>query len=182
MPAVPIRLEFVDLYDSIRSISLSRGLAAIVDEDDYVRLAGYRWYAHLSGRNFYAQRHPPAGQPGMIYMHREVLRVNQTVDHINGDSLDNRKANLRVATKAQNAVNSAIRPHSSRFRGVNWFRRNRLWVAHITEDGRTRHLGNFDTEEDAARTYDWHARRVFGEFARLNFPDDQPILPARRGG
>jgi hypothetical protein len=91
------------------------------------------------------------------------------VDHINGDGLDNRKSNLRLATRAQNGCN--LRPQqgkSSRFKGVAWHVCGK-WRAHISPNRTQIALGLFDDEIDAALAYDMAALAQFGEFARPNF-------------
>lgn len=99
-----------------------------------------------------------------------LLMGRPMIDHINHNGLDNRRSNLRPATKSQNSANSIRRVFgkSSTFRGVGWREHAGKWVARIAK----RHLGYFETETDAARAYDAAAREAFGEFASLNFPGD----------
>jgi hypothetical protein len=106
-----------------------------------------------------------------------ILRVDDTIeiDHVNGDGLDNRRENLRVATHAQNASNRGVRVNNtSGFKGVhaNHSGRGKQWFAYITTNYKRQHLGMFGTAEEAARAYDAAAVRLHGEFARLNFPSD----------
>jgi hypothetical protein len=109
-------------------------------------------------------------------MHRTILGAPQghMVDHINRDGLDNRRINLRAATRAQNACN-AIKRHSirstSQFKGVHWDKARSRWAAQIKKLGKVTNIGRFISEEDAARAYDTAAKKVYGEFARLNFPE-----------
>ena len=93
------------------------------------------------------------------------------VDHINTDSLDNRKANLRLATHSQNSCNSRRDKSNtySRYRGVSFSKRKQKWFAAIRVNGKKTWLGYFDNEIDAARTYDVAARKYHKEFAMLNF-------------
>lgn len=101
------------------------------------------------------------------------------VDHVNGDFLDNRRHNLRIATMRQNTQNKAKQARtSSRFKGV--CRRRNGWMACIYADGKTKHLGDFAEEADAARAYDDAARIRFGDFAALNFPRDGEVGCLRR--
>ena len=154
---------------------------AIVDRED-ADLAELRWSLHSDG---YAERsrpedpEPPHGVARLLHrtilsrvIGRSLLRVEQC-DHISCDRLDNRRENLRVATRGQNAVNRKGHGESV-YLGVNRNKRN--WQAQITplgsgRRGRKIYLGTFTTEEDAARAYDRAAREYHGEFARLNFPD-----------
>ncbi len=93
------------------------------------------------------------------------------VDHISRDTLDNRRANLRIATHGQNMANTpAYRCNKSGFKGVYQDSRSSAWTAQIRYDKRLYWLGTFILAEDAARAYDARAREVWGEFARCNFP------------
>jgi hypothetical protein len=88
------------------------------------------------------------------------------IDHINGDKTDNRLANLRPATKAENGANRT--KHESRntsgYRGVHWDKRGQRWVAHIKQNGVGIHIGSFRTPAEASAAHDLRARKVFGEF------------------
>jgi AP2 domain/HNH endonuclease len=98
------------------------------------------------------------------------------VDHINGDSLDNRRSNLRAGTRAQNNMNRAAnrtrrgRPTTSLYKGVSWDRRRNKWTARIGYNYKSISLGYFDSPEDGARAYDSKAEELFGECAYQNFP------------
>lgn len=133
---------------------------ATVDGDNLKALARYRWSLRDGG---YAKRSTFVGGRGGrsvgYLMHREVLGMGTTkddpriVDHINGDRLDNRRANLRPCTRAENQQNrrGATRGSSSRFRGVSWRSDMRKWVAYGRLAGKTHRLGNFESEDEAAR-------------------------------
>lgn len=157
-----------------REIQLSRGKVAVIDACDFGDLAGYRWYAYAAKGREYAVRNvsTPRGQR-QVRMHCQILGV-KGIDHANGDGLDNRRSNLRPATQGQNTANARKRSHhgglptSSRFKGVSWHRPTQKWSASICRDGRSRHLGLYRTEVEAARAYNDAARELFGAFARLN--------------
>lgn len=157
-----------------KEIPLTQGKVALVDDDDYERLSMYKWNAANDG---YASR-APAGRPRPVeFMHRVILNAppDMQADHINGNRLDNRKVNLRLCTLTQNNRNRAkwSTATSSRYKGVSWSKQAQKWLAQITVDWRNRYLGIFLVEEDAARAYDAAAKQYFGEFARLNFPDER---------
>jgi len=161
---------------AFRKIPLTQGKYAIVDPDDYVRLAKYKWrICRTKGKNVtYAERSMrlPNGKYSRILMHRQIIDVPEgyVIDHINGSGLDNRRANLRLATVAQNAWNSKKRNPRSGYKGVCFTRDKGLWRAAIVCNRRRIHLGYFRDKRAAARAYDAAARIHFGEYAVLNFP------------
>ena len=156
-------------------VPLSRGLAALVDDADFAGVVAMgKWCADPSGQTFYARKGiyiPETRKIKPLLMHN-VITGWPRVDHINGNGLDNRRANLRPATHAENMANKRLyRNNTSGFKGVQRNRgRGRPWAASIRSASRTRRLGNYDTPEEAARAYDAAAAVTFGEFARLNFP------------
>ena len=117
-------------------------------------------------------------------MHREVANTPDGLvcDHINGDSLDNRKANLRSATHLQNCWNARKSPQSaySKYKGVTFDKMRQKWNAQICVNGKRIFLGTFKDETEAAKAYDSAAKRHFGEFAALNFPDSSPRLRRKK--
>lgn len=87
------------------------------------------------------------------------------IDHINRDKLDNRRSNLRIATKAQNRSNSTIVLSKTGYKGVHWAKHASKWVAAITISGKSKYLGYWDSPEDAHRAYILESRRIFKEFS-----------------
>ncbi len=161
---------------SYRTSPLSRGLSAIVDAADFDALNQHKWYA---GKNrtgkFYAIRHardPITGKEKKVKMHREIMGLCEgdprQVDHIYPPAtLDNRRMNLRIATKTQNSHNrGANRNNTSGFKGVSFHRRIGKWGANIHADGNRRSLGYFLTAEAAAEAYKSAARKLHGAFSR----------------
>lgn len=149
----------------MKRIPLTQGRFALVDDADVNLLSRYKW----TYNNGYAMR---KGRGGVwIGMHRVIAQAgpDQHVDHRNGDTLDNRRHNLRICTVRQNVCNTPPRPGTSRYKGVYAHKRSGRWVAAITHGGKKQHLGYFDTQEEAARAYDQAAARLFGEYAWLNF-------------
>lgn len=128
----------------------------VVDAEDYAALSAFRWFRTNSG---YAARtvRIPGGNCQTILLHRELLALEKGDplfgDHINRDRLDNRRANLRVVTAAQNTQNCGARSHnrSSGIRGVYWWPPTSKWVAKARVNGRLHHIGLFENKEDAAR-------------------------------
>ena len=157
-------------------ISLTNVGFAEVDDADAALVENHAWsrWTPDGGFTYYAVTRINGER---VYMHRLLAGVpGLEVDHRNGDGLDNRRANLRPATHAQNQQNKAgaRRPgQHSRFKGVTYFKPRRMWVARIKKGGKvTCHY--FHDEVEAAREYDRMAQELFGEFARLNFPGGTP--------
>ncbi len=147
---------------------------AIVDDEDFERLNQWKWH----NDNGYAYRRvQEGGRKGKIehvYMQNLVINREEgkTIDHKNGDRLDNRKCNLRTATWNQNMVNRKIgKNNSSGYKGVSFSnegRRIKRWTAQIHLNNKHIHVGRFMTKEEAARAYNEAAKKHFGEFAYLN--------------
>lgn len=155
-------------------IPLSGGRAfAIVDDEDADRLQGYAWYLTRSG---YAWRTVGGRRDRRNEgMHRVILNApkGSTVDHINRNPLDNRKANLRLCTHSQNSWNSGYRSNNtSGYRGVMWIQHHQRWAARIAAHGRRYHLGEFRDARAAALAYNEAALRLHGEFAVTNTVPD----------
>jgi hypothetical protein len=157
----------------MKEIQLSQGKVAIVDDKDYEYLSKFKWYASYSRSGFYAVRSNRQGQkPSHILMHRVILNapLDKEGDHINGDTLDNRRCNLRLCSHSQNICNSR-KPTDSKtsiYKGVSLPKGYKRWKACIAINGRNKHLGFFSNELDAAKAYNKAAIELFGEFARLN--------------
>jgi len=163
--------------DDMREIPLTQGKVAIVDDEDFEELSKYKWHASRGRHTFYAIRtlgkHP---HMQTIHMHREILKPPLLLlcDHINHDGLDNRRCNLRICTYSQNLWNQRLQGGTSVYKGVYFDKRRNKWQAYITPKpkGERQHLGRFAKEIDAALAYDNAAAKFFGEFARLNFPEE----------
>jgi hypothetical protein len=155
-------------------IPLTRGMIALVDDEDAPRvLEGPKWRAVPDHRTYYAQRYRRRedGVKTTIKMHALITGQSGT-DHINGNGLDNRRSNLRVATVAQNLWNQGLRvDNTSGYKGV--YPTGRRWRSKIVVAGKRFELGVFDDPADAARAYDQAAREHFGEFAWLNFREKE---------
>ena len=160
-------------------IPLTQGQVALVDQEDYERVSKHKWCALYACKRyddgvFYAVRGTRrGGKQVFTYLHRFVLNApaGLEVDHIYvKDTLDCRRANLRLATKSQNMANQrkARKPASSRYKGVSWHQHTKKWRARIGVNRRNMHLGLFSSESDAALAYNRAATLHFGQFALLN--------------
>ena len=158
----------------MKTISLTQGKIALVDDADYTYLNQYKWYAANANCTYYAVRMSrdlrPKRQP--IYMHRVILNAPDSldIDHLNGDGLDNRRSNIRLCTRSQNIRHKRIRSDSkSRFKGVNLRKgKKNPYVAYIQLNGKKAHLSCHQTAEAAARVYDEAALKYHGDFALTN--------------
>jgi len=165
---------------AFRKIPLTQGKFAIVDPEDYLRLSRSKWHATSApaARTYYAKRSRQRSnkKPNFAYlMHRAIIKVPTAMvtDHTNQNGLDNRKANLRIATHAQNCRNrKKQRPNTaSKYKGVTWNKPLKKWRAQITLNAKRISLGCFQNEIHAAKAYDHAAKKYHGQFAALNFPD-----------
>lgn len=152
-------------------IKLTHNKHALVDDDDYEWLKQWKWHCSVYG---YAVVSDGTAQ----FMHRMVIKAPRgiKVDHINGNRLDNRKENLRIVSDSQNRMNSRKRckwPRklTSLYKGVGWHDSVQLWRARITVQQKQMYIGYFDSELAAAMAYDIAAKDLYGEYARLNFPN-----------
>ena len=161
----------------MKFIPLTQGKFAIVDDEDFERINQYKWQAVRHKDTFYAARNKwnsTTKRMKLIYMHRQILHllIGTECDHKNHNGLNNRKQNLRAATTAQNRYNQLPRKNgTSKLKGVYWDKNGHKWHAKITKDSKSLYLGLFVNESDVADAYDKMAKRLFGEFAYLNFPE-----------
>lgn len=164
----------LSLFDSI-NIPLTKGYVAIVDPID-ADLAEVSWYVTSGNRgsNKYAKRR--FNKSTLAYLHRVVLSrmlnrpllKTEEVDHINLNSLDNRRTNLRLANRSQNVSNQGKpKTNTSGFKGVSWYKANRKYVARIKFHQKNIHLGYFDDPYEAHMAYQRAAQDLFGDFARF---------------
>jgi hypothetical protein len=153
-------------------IELTRGYVTLVDEADFKQLSYFKWYALKGAKGIYAaRRNVPGETPKIILLHRLLLNAPEgiEVDHIDNNSLNNTRSNLRLATKSQNSASTRrfdTNGEVKKSRGVGFYRGK--WTASIKVNGKSIYLGRFITEEAAKAAYDAAARQHFGEFARLN--------------
>lgn len=160
-----------------RTIALSKGKQALVDDDDYEWLSKYCWYWSASNNAGYAStKIKVEGKQKTLLMHIAIAKRHgiwvkgKDVDHKDRNTLNNQSGNLRPATKAEtNRNRSKTTSHtSSRFKGVCYSKERGKWRAGIQVGSKSSTIGYFASEEDAARAYDARARLLFGDFACVN--------------
>lgn len=155
----------------MKRIPLTKGQYALVDDIDYQDVSRFNWCIAKSGSRLYASRKRSRKFPGKrltLYLHRHIMGepVGLMVDHINHDTLDNRRENLRVCTQTQNLQNrsGAMGRSKTGLRGVCFDRARNKFLAQISVNGNRINLGRFKTAEEAKAVYDYANRKHFGEF------------------
>lgn len=149
-------------------IPLGKNGYTVIDKADEQLARGFHW--KLLGNGYVAAQRGNL----ILYLHRLIAGAGpgESVDHINMDPLDNRTSNLRIATKSQNGANRGADRRrigtSSRHKGVSWRKHRGCWGAYIHVNGKTRYLGSFKDEKQAAIAYNTAALAAWGEYARLN--------------
>lgn len=149
------------------------GRFIIVDDEDYLWLNHWKWNLNSNGRarRTAIKKDNPSGNQ-TILLHRQILGFpKKIIDHVNGDPLDNRKANLRVCTISQNGFNRGKqRNNRSGYKGVWWHPSTNKWRVAIGLGNREyKYLGLFEDKEEAAKVYDAAAKKYHGEFVKTNF-------------
>ncbi len=153
----------------MKEIPLSLGKSALVDDEEYARLMRLAWCAAKSRHVWYAHTALYIGETRFtLRMHRYILGVwkDEIIDHRDGNGLNNTKENLRIVSNSVNTIGMVKHPrNSSGFRGVNWYPPMNRYLARITHQGKTHHLGYFEDIEEAASAYDRAALKLFGKDA-----------------
>jgi len=152
----------------VKKIELSRGLVALIDDEDYPAISQFKWTA--SARNYAYRVTQDSGKQSYHALHREIMGLqsgdSREVDHIDGDGLNNQRANLRICSHAENTLNRRMsKRNTSGFKGVTWSKCNRRWQAQIMIGGKQKWLGLYDSPEIAHAAYKAAADALHGEFA-----------------
>lgn len=156
----------------IAIVPLTRGYFAGIDVDDAEEVGKYNWHASITKKpngaiKVYAAR--CGGEfSNTIYLHRHLIPGTEQVDHHNGNTLDDRRLNLRPADRFQNMRNVGSKGGTSRFKGVHKHSVNNSWIAQITVNRKCIHIGSFRTQEEAAEAYSEFSARLHGEYGQLN--------------
>ncbi len=156
-----------------KEIQLTQGKVTIVDDSDYDYLNQFKWYADKQGDKYYAVRKSLRvnGKYKNQKMHRMIIgeKLDVHTDHINNDTLDNRRCNLRTCTHQQNMWNKPkTKSNTSGYKGVFYLQKRKMYRATITINYKTIYLGTFYLIKQAAMAYNLAAKKYYGEFANLN--------------
>lgn len=157
----------------MKKIPLTKEQYALVDDEDFDYLVSWKWCFSSKGYAMRMEKRSETGRNkrGVIYLHRQVMKAENgtQVDHINGNPLDNRKSNLRLATHSENMRNRKLQKNNTTgYKGV-WFNKKRKrYIATIKINGQSRTIKSAETAQEAAEAYNDKAIEIYGDFARLN--------------
>jgi hypothetical protein len=164
-------------------IDLGKGHAAVIDDEDADLVTGFKWYPMKTkeGKVYAAGwKHLPPGR-FFVHLHRLIANAQpgEIIDHVDRDTLNCRKSNLRRVTRQQNTQNKGPnrKPGTSKYKGVFLCRRTGRFRARVSLNRKRIYLGYFVSEQEAARAYNTKAAELFGEFSYLN-----PIAEVGQGG
>jgi len=175
-------------------VTLNNGLISIVDDEDFALVSQFKWYASKSCGRIYPLTNIKTNEGRkLLRMHRLLLNppAGQLVDHIDGDSLNNTRANLRLCTQKENLRNRGkdkVKNPTSKYKGVSLNRRSvnmgqaSIWRATLNVDGKQIHIGSYPTEVDAAVAYNTFAIKHYGEFAYINSIDEEAAVRQKKEG
>lgn len=161
----------------MKKIKLTQGKVALVDDEDFERVNQYKWYAdHNKKRNVYVAKrsYKSNGVPKTMLLHQFIMGTIErghdfSIDHINHDTLNNQKSNLRICNSSQNLMNQKMRKNnSSGYKGVSFQKKANKFKASIELNSKSVHIGLFNSPIEAALAYNKKALELFGEFAFLN--------------
>lgn len=166
----------IDIYENYGEFTIeseTHGTFKVqIDLDDVDRCKEYKWAIGKSKSNKgkYVKYYVVSGSEGLL-LHRFLMNPdkNMVVDHIDGDTMNNRKSNLRVCETKENLRNSKMRiNNTSGHKGVIWYKNTNKWVAYIMVDYKHKTLGYFDDIEDAIKTRKNAEEKYFGEYSYEN--------------
>lgn len=152
-------------------IELTQNKTVILDDADIELVSGYKWCAFKRDKKYYALTSVRFhGKNTNLLMHMLILgkKPGYEIDHKNNDGLDNRRCNLRHATRSQNNMNKLKSKGTSIYKGVSWSNYHQAWKAQIKKDKVDHHLGYYSSEIEAAMIYNTATDKYFGEFAKPN--------------
>lgn len=168
----------------MKALTLKCGTAVLLDDDDFEAISQFSWRIGNWGYACRSRHVPHSLRSTTIVMHRLIMGLKhgdaRVVDHIDGDRLNNQKANLRIATATENARNiNRKRSNTSGYKGVCWNKDVRKWQSNIRSNGRRIHLGLFTTPEEAYAAYCDAALKYHGKFANLGDTPRAALAKAR---
>lgn len=154
-----------------KEIIATNGRSILIDSVDFVLLSQYNWNVVKIHRKNYARKTSGYNGESGKYMHQLILYAPKglEIDHINGDGLDNRRENLRLASHAQNIVNADFNQNMFGYRGV--YKNRKRYGAQTKVNGKKVHIGTYDTPEEAHQAYLNYMIKKWGEFVPKSLTD-----------
>lgn len=154
----------------MKEIKLTQNQIALIDDDDLEKVSNHNWYSHKRTNKFYAES---TINKKHIHLHRFILGVNDSniiIDHIDGNSLNNQKSNLRLCSFAENQMNKKPYKNApiSNIKGISFISATKKWRAQIQSSKKKIYIGVFDDYKNAALAYNNKAIELHGNFANLN--------------
>lgn len=169
MPKIEIRK--VEIQGDMAFVPLTRGRVAVIDAADASLVGAFNWFAWpFSGKVYAVRGETKNGKRSQVLMHRVIMGTpdGMDTDHRDGDGLNNRRSNLRIATRSQNMHNKKMQGNNtSGYKGVHWHKGRRMWQANIKLNDKRKYLGSFNTREEASAAYWAAAQEMHLDFARL---------------
>jgi osmotically-inducible protein OsmY len=156
----------------LKTIALTKGHVAVVDDEDFSIVSQWKWYAQINLGGVYAARREGSGGR-LVYMHRLINATpsGMVTDHIDGNGLNNTRANLRTATHRQNAQNQRPQRKKDAATKGAWYdasgKQDKRWRSAIRVNGKLKYLGRYHTQQEAASAYAVAASQLFGQFANF---------------
>jgi hypothetical protein len=173
---MPKAIRQIRVEGNIAFVPLTKGYEAVIDAECVDMVAAFSWTASEELRQDGTVRRCSAhrmarvsGGRKKVFLHRLIFgrETDLDIDHIDGDALNNRRANLREVTKSQNQHNRRLQANASGLKGVTWDRDRRVWRARIGINGKRIQLGRFSNKKDAYAAYREASARLHGEFGRV---------------
>lgn len=154
-------------------LKLNNGEFALIDKEDFERVSKFNWgISKRKNYNYVVRWDFINGKRKAVYLHRFIMNCpkGMVVDHIFGDTFDNRKSKMRICTHQQNGFNqkTQTRKKSSIYKGVHWNERGQIWISSTKLNKKYVYIGSFKKEKDAARAYNKKVKELFGVFSCLN--------------
>jgi ribosomal protein S14 len=169
----PERVNYEEMNGHV-VCTIANGVSFLIDETDYPLVSKYCWQYNRPRNYIFMSKRPQKPLSRFLL----DCPVGLEVDHINHNRLDNRRNNLRIATRAENQANVSLKStNTSGYKGVSFCKQTKKWRASIGKGKLQITIGRYDTREDAAKAYDIKAIELQGEFACLNYPS----FHARKG-
>ncbi|WP_174936735.1 HNH endonuclease [Burkholderia lata] len=154
----------------MKEVPLSKGFVALVDDEDYAAISAFKWHVDRDGYAIRCARddNKPSGWTS-VYMHRQIMGLvpgdGIECDHRDRNRWNNQRLNLRTATRYQNNRNSSKPRRIPTLKGAHWHKSNKKWGSNIGYHGKLKHLGYYESEQEAHEVYCLWADMLHGEFA-----------------